>query len=120
MKTRITELFGIRHPIIQGGMHYVGRAELASAVSNAGALPANGGRKITRVANVGPNQPLGAGGKVPLLRRAIHGPVILVDSAVPRRKLVLGQPPLVLFANIDAGLLKRVDQCGVGPNLSHR
>ncbi len=38
MKTRITELFGIRHPIIQGGMHYVGYAELASAVSNAGAL----------------------------------------------------------------------------------
>jgi nitronate monooxygenase len=38
MKTRITELFGIRHPIIQGGMHYVGYAELASAVSNAGGL----------------------------------------------------------------------------------
>ena len=38
MKTRITELFGIAHPIIQGGMHYVGFAELASAVSNAGGL----------------------------------------------------------------------------------
>jgi nitronate monooxygenase len=38
MKTRITELFGIRHPIIQGGMHYVGFAGLASAVSNAGGL----------------------------------------------------------------------------------
>jgi NADH:quinone reductase (non-electrogenic) len=38
MKTRITELFGIRHPIIQGGMHYVGFAQLASAVSNAGGL----------------------------------------------------------------------------------
>ncbi|WP_438277312.1 NAD(P)H-dependent flavin oxidoreductase [Nitrobacter sp.] len=38
MKTAITELFGIRHPIIQGGMHYVGFAELASAVSNAGGL----------------------------------------------------------------------------------
>ena len=38
MKTRITELFGIEHPIIQGGMHFVGRAELASAVSNAGGL----------------------------------------------------------------------------------
>jgi nitronate monooxygenase len=38
MKTRITELFGIRHPIIQGGMHHVGYAELASAVANAGAL----------------------------------------------------------------------------------
>lgn len=38
MKTRITELFGIEHPIIQGGMHHVGFAELAAAVSNAGGL----------------------------------------------------------------------------------
>ncbi len=38
MKTAITELFGIRHPIIQGGMHYVSFAELAAAVSNAGGL----------------------------------------------------------------------------------
>ncbi|MFZ3033765.1 MAG: nitronate monooxygenase family protein [Parvibaculum sp.] len=38
MKTRITELFGIQHPIIQGGMHFVGLAEMASAVSNAGGL----------------------------------------------------------------------------------
>ncbi len=38
MKTRITELFGIEHPIIQGGMHFVGLAEMASAVSNAGGL----------------------------------------------------------------------------------
>jgi nitronate monooxygenase len=38
MKTRITELLGIKHPIIQGGMHFVGFAELAAAVSNAGAL----------------------------------------------------------------------------------
>jgi nitronate monooxygenase len=38
VKTAITEMFGIRHPIIQGGMHYVGFAELAAAVSNAGGL----------------------------------------------------------------------------------
>ncbi len=38
MKTRITELFGIEHPIIQGGMHYVGLAPLAAAVANAGGL----------------------------------------------------------------------------------
>jgi nitronate monooxygenase len=38
MKTRITELLGIEHPIVQGGMHFVGLAELASAVSNAGGL----------------------------------------------------------------------------------
>jgi len=38
MKTRITELLGIEHPIVQGGMHFVGLADLAAAVSNAGGL----------------------------------------------------------------------------------
>ena len=38
MKTRITELFGIEHPVVQGGMHHVGYAEMAAAVSNAGGL----------------------------------------------------------------------------------
>jgi NAD(P)H-dependent flavin oxidoreductase YrpB (nitropropane dioxygenase family) len=38
MRTAITDLLGIQHPIIQGGMHYVGFAELAAAVSNAGGL----------------------------------------------------------------------------------
>jgi NAD(P)H-dependent flavin oxidoreductase YrpB (nitropropane dioxygenase family) len=37
-KTRITELFGIKYPIIQGGMMWISRAELVSAVSNAGGL----------------------------------------------------------------------------------
>ena len=37
-RNRVTELLGIRHPIVQGGMMWVGRAELASAVSNAGGL----------------------------------------------------------------------------------
>jgi nitronate monooxygenase len=38
MKNRVTALLGTRYPIIQGGMHWVGHAELASAVSNAGGL----------------------------------------------------------------------------------
>lgn len=38
MKTAITEMFGIEYPIVQGGMHYVGFAEMAAAVSNAGGL----------------------------------------------------------------------------------
>jgi NADH:quinone reductase (non-electrogenic) len=38
LKTRFTQTFGIRHPIVQGGMQWVGRAELVSAVANAGAL----------------------------------------------------------------------------------
>jgi NAD(P)H-dependent flavin oxidoreductase YrpB (nitropropane dioxygenase family) len=38
LRTRITEMLGIEHPVVQGGMMWVGRAELASAVSNAGGL----------------------------------------------------------------------------------
>ena len=38
MKTKITKLFNIQYPIMQGGMHYVGFAELAAAVSNAGGI----------------------------------------------------------------------------------
>lgn len=38
MKTAITEMFEIEHPIVQGGMHYVGFAEMAAAVSEAGGL----------------------------------------------------------------------------------
>ena len=38
LKTRFTELLGIEHPIVQGGMQWVGRAELAAAVSEAGGL----------------------------------------------------------------------------------
>lgn len=38
IRTRLTEMFGVQHPIVQGGMQWVGRAELTSAVANAGAL----------------------------------------------------------------------------------
>lgn len=38
MKTRITDMLGIHYPIVQGGMMWVGTAELSSAVSNAGGL----------------------------------------------------------------------------------
>lgn len=38
LKTKLTQALGIKHPIIQGGMHYVGYAEMAAAVSNAGGL----------------------------------------------------------------------------------
>src|SRR5471032_177394 len=68
MKTRINELFGIEHPIIQGGMHFVGFAELAAAVSNAGGLglitaltqrtPADLAREIARCREM-TDQPFG-------------------------------------------------------------
>ena len=38
IKTRFTEMFGVKHPIAQGGMQWVGKAELVSAVANAGGL----------------------------------------------------------------------------------
>jgi nitronate monooxygenase len=38
LKTRITELFGIERPIVQGGLMWIARAELASAVGNAGGI----------------------------------------------------------------------------------
>jgi nitronate monooxygenase len=38
IRTRFTELFGVDHPITQGGMQWVGTAGLVSAVANAGAL----------------------------------------------------------------------------------
>ena len=38
LRTRFTELVGVKHPIVQGGMQWVGRAELVAAVANAGAL----------------------------------------------------------------------------------
>ena len=38
MKTRVTEMLGIQYPILQGGMQWVGTANLAAAVSNAGGL----------------------------------------------------------------------------------
>lgn len=38
LRTKLTEMFGIKYPVIQGGMHYVGYAEMAAAVSNAGGL----------------------------------------------------------------------------------
>jgi len=38
LKTRFTQMFGVLHPVVQGGMQHVGRAELVAAVANAGAL----------------------------------------------------------------------------------
>ena len=38
LRTRFTEMFGVEHPVVQGGMQWVGRAELVAAVANAGGL----------------------------------------------------------------------------------
>ena len=52
LRTALTEMLGIEHPIIQGGMQYVGYAEMASAVSNAGGLGIlTVSEDMTRIAN---------------------------------------------------------------------
>ena len=38
IRTKFTETFGVEHPVVQGGMQWVGRAELVAAVANSGAL----------------------------------------------------------------------------------
>ena len=68
MKTRVTEMLGIRYPIVQGGMQWVGTAKMASAVSNAGGLgiltaltqptPADLAREIERCRSM-TDQPFG-------------------------------------------------------------
>ncbi|MGH1471374.1 MAG: NAD(P)H-dependent flavin oxidoreductase [Cellvibrionaceae bacterium] len=100
MKTRITELFDIQHPIIQGGMHHVGLADLASAVANAGGLgiitaltqpsPEDLGKEIERCKNM-TDKPFGVnltflpGLKVPdypgYIREIIDGGVKVVETA---------------------------------------
>ena len=67
MKTRITELLGIKHPIIQGGMAWVAEHHLAAAVSEAGGLGLIGGanapaevvREEIRKAKALTNKPIG-------------------------------------------------------------
>jgi NAD(P)H-dependent flavin oxidoreductase YrpB (nitropropane dioxygenase family) len=38
LSTKFTKIFGVEHPIAQGGMQWIGRAELVAAVANSGAL----------------------------------------------------------------------------------
>lgn len=63
IRTKLTEMLKIEHPIVQGGMHHVGLAELAAAVSNAGGLGVITSITITMS---DPKDPLGA------LRREIR------------------------------------------------
>ncbi|MEO1246762.1 MAG: nitronate monooxygenase family protein [Pseudomonadota bacterium] len=122
MRTRITQLFDIQHPIIQGGMHYVGFAEMAAAVSNAGGLgiitgltqktPDDLAREIERCRSM-TDQPFGVNVtflptvKSPdypgYLRAIIEGGVAVVETAGNNPQQVL--PPLK-----DAGI-KVIHKC---------
>jgi NAD(P)H-dependent flavin oxidoreductase YrpB (nitropropane dioxygenase family) len=122
MKTRITELFGIRHPIIQGGMHYVGLAELAAAVSSAGGLgiitaltqktPELLAREIARCRAM-TDQPIGvnltflptfAAPPYPeYIRAIIEGGVKIVETA--------GRNPQAHMAELKAAGIKVIHKC---------
>jgi nitronate monooxygenase len=122
MKTRITELFGIRHPIIQGGMHYVGLAELAAAVSSAGGLgiitaltqktPELLAREIARCREM-TDQPIGvnltflptfAAPPYPeYIRAIIEGGVRIVETA--------GRNPQAHMAELKAAGIKVIHKC---------
>ena len=62
LHTRFCEVFGVEHPVVQGGMQWVGRAELVSAVANAAALtqptPEDLGREVARCREM-PDRPFG-------------------------------------------------------------
>ena len=56
-KTRVTELLGIKYPIIQGGLAYLAYSELASAVSNAGGTRTNHGHVLAGCGNFAGRNP---------------------------------------------------------------
>jgi len=122
MKTRITEMLGIRHPIIQGGMHFVGFAELAAAVSNAGGLgiitaltqptPELLAKEIARCREM-TDQPFGvnltflpAFAKPPYpeyIRAIIEGGVKVVETA--------GRNPEAVMPHLKAAGIKVIHKC---------
>jgi nitronate monooxygenase len=122
VKTRITELFGIQHPIIQGGMHYVAFAELAAAVSNAGGLgiitaltqrtPADLSREIARCREMTDN-PFGvnltflptvtAPDYPGYMRAIIEGGVKIVETA--------GRNPQPVLPMLKAAGVKVIHKC---------
>jgi len=122
MKTRITELFGIRHPIIQGGMHYVGFAQLAAAVSNAGGLgiitgltqktPEDLDREIKKCKDM-TDQPFGVNLTfLPVVNTPDYpGYVrVIIENGVPIVETAGNNPQMVLPYLKDAGI-KVIHKC---------
>jgi NAD(P)H-dependent flavin oxidoreductase YrpB (nitropropane dioxygenase family) len=122
MKTRITELLGIEHPIIQGGMHYVGFAELAAAVSNAGGLgiitaltqktPADLANEIARCKDM-TNRPIGVNVTfLPTVNAPDYPAVIkaIIDGGVKVVETAGNNPSQVLPYLQDAGI-KVIHKC---------
>ena len=122
MKTRITELFGIEHPIIQGGMHYVGFAELAAAVSEAGGLgiitaltqktPTDLANEIARAQDM-TDKPIGVNLTfLPTLNPPDYPAIVktVIDSGVKAVETAGNNPQAVLPHLKDAGI-KVIHKC---------
>ncbi len=122
MKTRITEMLGIEHPIIQGGMHYVGFAELAAAVSEAGGLgiitaltqktPADLANEIAKAQGM-TDQPIGVNLTFLPTVKAVDYPAIvkvIIDSGVKIVETAGNNPQQVLPYLKDAGV-KVIHKC---------
>ena len=122
MKTRITELFGIEHPIIQGGMHYVGFAELAAAVSEAGGLgiitaltqktPKDLANEIARAQDM-TDKPIGVNLTfLPTLNPPDYPAIVktVIDSGVKAVETAGNNPQAVLPHLKDAGI-KVIHKC---------
>ncbi len=122
MKTAITEMFGIQHPIIQGGMHYVGFAEMAAAVSNAGGLgiitaltqktPADLANEIARCKDM-TDKPIGvnvtflptvnAPDYPAIIKAIIDGGVTVVETA--------GNNPVAVLPHLKEAGIKVIHKC---------
>ena len=122
MKTRITEMLGIEHPIIQGGMHYVGFAELAAAVSEAGGLgiitaltqktPADLANEIAKAQDM-TDKPIGVNLTFLPTVKAVDYPAIvkvIIDSGVKIVETAGNNPQQVLPYLKDAGV-KVIHKC---------
>ena len=122
IKTKITEMFGIEHPIIQGGMHFVGFAELAAAVSNAGGLgiitgltqktPADLANEIARCKDM-TDKPFGVNVTfLDSLHTADYPAIIkaIIDGNVPVVETAGNNPSQVLPYLKDAGI-KVIHKC---------
>ena len=122
MKTAITEMFGIQHPIIQGGMHYVGFAEMAAAVSNAGGLgiitaltqktPADLANEIARCKDM-TDKPIGVNVTfLPTVNAPDYSAIIktIIDGGVSVVETAGNNPVAVLPYLKDAGI-KVIHKC---------
>lgn len=130
MKTRVTELIGIEHPVIQGGMAWVADAQLAAAVSNAGGLgiiacgsaPASWVEAQVRRARELTDKPIGANlmlmnpdaAELAQLLADLRVDVVTTGAGSPSAYMGLWKDAgcTVIPVVASAALAKRMERCG--------